>query len=235
MALCPRCGAAHETDSDYCLNCGFDLRGTAQPEAAGTATPTQGTPDKRSYARRNVALAIIAVVGGLVLIYAFAGSLYCLGFVPTATAGQRCTWRQYGISIQYPVGTIPHVTGYRDPQATNDSGNVSWTWNNGNTYLELTWSSMYEIDPSRSMQNYEQGLLKENVTNLVMTAGGTVNMADNEWNYRSVSYDYGGQTHYATVAFAYYDLTGRGYGILYRDTNSSTLASLESYGSTFTG
>lgn len=57
MRHCPRCGIANDPRSNFCLNCGLDLR------PAGTSDNDTRPPERRRRSRWvTVTLAVIAVV-----------------------------------------------------------------------------------------------------------------------------------------------------------------------------
>ena len=60
-------------------------------------------------------------------------------------------------------------------------------------------------------------------------------MAGATWKYQTSRLTVGGLTIYVASATSYYPSSQRGYLLAYVDTNSNTLASLETYGNTFRG
>ena len=191
-------------------------------------------PTKKSHRARNIIIILVIVI--LVI----SGASYGLGYLggvggSGSSTGQRDTWQQWGMSIQYPAGLSAQYSGALQTQATSSSGGVNWIWNNAQSSLGLGWVTTSAYNFADGLQGYYSKILSQGATNIVLLGQGNVTMAGHSWEYESYSWQYQGTTAYSTFAITYYPSSSRGYVLLYQDTSSGTLANLESYGNTFSG
>jgi hypothetical protein len=193
------------------------------------ATPQNAPPEvrrKKSHTLRN-----------LVIVVLIAGSLLAAGFIADVygPSSHTPTWQEFGMSITYPSGTTPVVQGASPQQQANSSvGEVRWSWNEGDTWLGLSWAN-------GSSYNYTLGFeaisshLAVNATDVTTTAQGNVTMAGTTWEYQTFTFKYNQVPDYATYAMTYNATAQRGYDIGYGNTQPDTLTALEGYGNTFVG
>jgi hypothetical protein len=248
--FCPRCGRVIVTripasDAERQSSPGPELGPSFYPtvsstsikssERASEATALQNAPlkvpQRKSHTLRNVLIIVL-----------IAGTLLTAGFFTDAygTSSHTQTWQQWGMSISYPSGTTPILRGATPQQQANSSvGEVRWLWNDGDTWLGLSWGAASSYNYTlgfQAIRNY----LAVNATNLAVTARGNVTMAGTTWEYQTYSFTYNGRPDYASYAITYYAGAQRGYDIGYGDIPldniaPNTLATLETYGNTFVG
>ena len=225
MAFCPHCGQPYPEGMEFCRNCGFDLRQTPDARAvAQPSTPPLAAPKKRRAVRYLVVIVLIVIL-----------ALYGVGavFLPTSSGGRQ-TWRQYGMSIQYPNGVKTRYQGVLDLQADQASGEAQWLWNGGDTGLAVVWIGTAAANITAGLQGIEGGLLSS-ASNVVELSNGTVSMVGHSWDYLTLSFTSNGIKGYGTFAGTYYTSSDRAYYITYFDTSAGTLQNVETYGSTFSG
>jgi len=230
LAFCPHCGQPYPLGQEFCRNCGADLRQAPSTQAAPYGIPPV-QPVKTPRSARNVLLVIAVVI--VVVIIAVASSGFLAGLIG-GSSKSRQTWQQYGMSIQYPAGVNTLYTGVLDQQADAASGEAEWLWNGANTLLDLAWVTTSNYNITAGLQGIYQKILAAS-SNVVIVDQGTLTMAGNTWQYQTYSYVHNGGSEYATYAVTYYTSSGRLYALGFTDTSDTTLASLQSYGSTFTG
>jgi hypothetical protein len=174
---------------------------------------------------KSIVIIGIVVLGGTLFLF---GLMY--GISPSRPIATSQVWEQWGMSIQYPVGLSPQYQGVYQPQATSSSGEVSWTWNSGNTSLDLEWVPA-------SVYNYSSDLQPISVRcpnggTIRQVSQGNVTMSGTVWGYATLVCSANGSEVFATAAKSYSPVSHRGYLLVFTDVNSSTLASLETYGNT---
>jgi hypothetical protein len=196
---------------------------TAQPE-----------PTRKPHLARNIGLAAVVVVIGLIVVVFLAGFLYGLSGGTVSPTGPKDTWQQFGMTIQYPSGLKAQTQGALEQQATSDSGVVDWGWNHGQTSLGILWLTTPTYSVTAGFQGIEQKLQAYS-PNFVTLDQGSTNMSGHTWQYRTYSLVLNGTTDYFTYAISYYSVSGRAYILYYGDVNSNTVTSLAIYGDTFTG
>ena len=194
--------------------------------------PYTGSPVKAEKKSRTKPLIMIAV-GAIIFVIV---GMYYLGYfstMPEPTGGTQ-TWHQYGMSISYPAGLSPQLSGIYEQQATNSNGQVQWIWNQANTALALTWVNATHADLEAGIQSLYD-VLSEAYTSVTLVERGNVTICVASWPYVTYSYNATGQIYYQTMAIYFYASESRFYEIDFVDTNSNTLSSLMTYASAFAG
>ncbi len=198
--------------------------------AAPDAIPAP-QPVRKSHRLRNIVLVIVVAFAIVIVAVAAAGFIYGLS---GGSSPSRQTWQQYGMSMQYPTGVKAQYSGVLNQQADSASGEVEWLWNGANTGLDVAWVSTTSYNLTAGLQAIHNLLLSK-ASNVLITDQGTTTFAGHSWQYQTYSFVENGQTGYATYGAAYFNSSGRAYVIGFVDTSNTTLASLQSYGNTFTG
>jgi hypothetical protein len=137
------------------------------------------------------------------------------------------------MSISYPTGLKAQYTGALEQQASNSSGSVTWAWNRAQTQLDLAWVTSSTYSASGGFQGLHDKLAA-NAT-VIQLDQGNATISGHSWEYRTYSLSSKGTTSYLAAALAYYPSSGRGYILLFIDTGTNVLSSLEYYGATFSG
>jgi hypothetical protein len=143
-------------------------------------------------------------------------------------------WSQWGMSIAYPAGLSPNVTGVSSSQADSRSGTVQWTWNNGHNVLAVLWFNASGYNYTAGFQGI-QSKLAQAADSFALTDHGNSTIGSATWQYETFRIVKGGQTAYGTYALNFVAQSGRLYELAFGSDNSNTLSSLTYYGKTFSG
>jgi len=144
------------------------------------------------------------------------------------------TWQRWGMSIQHPPGLATYL-GFEEPNATSNSGIVRWVWNNGGTSLTLFWANAPQSEIHAGLPRADEMQRGTEMTDVVLGDGGNITMNGAVWAYQTYTGMTHGETAYAAVATSYYLTSHRLYVLVLVDRNSTSLATLVSYGRTFRG
>jgi len=231
--FCPRCGKtivtripASDTEPRQYSSGPESSEISSHRESEGAA-PQSAPPQvqRRNPRTLRIILVVVLIVAGLLTAGFFDGAFNA--------SDKTQTWQQFGMSISYPSGLAPIVQGATPQQHANSSvGEVRWIWNDGDTWLGLSWGAGSSYNYTLGFQAIRNNLAL-NSTNITLKAQGNVTMAGTTWEYQTYAFTYNGRPDYASYALTYYASTQTGYDIGYGNTTPDTLTSLETYGNTF--
>ena len=152
-----------------------------------------------------------------------------------ASSGALETWQRWGMSIQHPSGLPTYYLGFEEPNATSNSGIVRWVWDNDGTSLTLCWANATQSEIQPGLPGADEMQRGTEMTGVVLGDGGNITMSGAIWAYQTYRGMMNGETAYAAVATSYYSTSHRLYVLVLVDKNSTSLATLASYGRTFQG
>jgi hypothetical protein len=127
------------------------------------------------------------------------------------------------------------LLGFREPNATSNSGIVQWVWNHDATSLTLTWANATQSEIQPGLPGADDIQRGTELTDVVLGDGGNITMSGLVWTYQTYMGIMHGATAYAAVATSYYSVSHRLYVLILVDRNPASLATLVSYGKTFHG
>ena len=176
---------------------------------------------------------LAAVIAASVIIELVASN----SITPT-TAGSSValeTWQRWGMSIQHPSRLPTYFLGFEEPNATANSGIVRWVWNNDGTSLTLFWANATQSEIQPGLPGADEMQQGTEMTDVVVGDRGNIPMNGAIWAFQTYRGMMHGDTAYAAVATSYYSTSHRLYVLVLVDMNSTSLATLVSYGRTFQG